>query len=80
MPWSNQSGGGGGQGPWGGGGRGGSGGPGGQPPDIEELIRKGQERVRGMIPGGGASPTIIGLIVAVVVVVWLATGFYRVQP
>jgi membrane protease subunit HflK len=79
MPWSNQSGGGG-QGPWGGGGRGGSGGPGGQPPDIEELIRKGQERVRGMIPGGGASPMIIGLIVAVVIVVWLATGFYRVQP
>lgn len=80
MPWSNQSGGGGGQGPWGGGGRGGSGGPGGQPPDIEELIRKGQERVRGMIPGGGASPMIIGLIIVVVIAVWLATGFYRVQP
>ena len=47
MPWSNQSGGGGGgggQGPWGGGGGGG-----GKPPDIEALLRKGQERMRGMI-------------------------------
>lgn len=83
MPWSNQSGGsggGGGQGPWGGGGRGGSGGPGGQPPDLEDLIRKGQERVRGMIPGGGASPAVIGLVIVVAIAAWLATGFYRVQP
>ena len=53
MPWSNQSGGGGGggggQGPWGGGGGGG-----GKPPDIEALLRKGQERMRGMMPGGGS--------------------------
>ena len=80
MPWSNQSGGGNdGKGPWGGGGRGGSGGSGGQPPDIEDLIRKGQERVRGLIPGGGASPTIIALLVALAVAVWLATGVYRVE-
>ncbi|MEX2617452.1 MAG: FtsH protease activity modulator HflK [Alphaproteobacteria bacterium] len=80
MPWSNQSGGSnGGRGPWGGGGgRGGSGGPGGQPPDFEDLIRKGQERVRGMIPGG-ASPTILALLVALALVVWLATGLYRVE-
>ena len=50
MPWSNQSGGGGGgQGPWGGSGGGSGGGRGsggGQPPDIEELLRKGQDRTR----------------------------------
>ena len=42
MPWSNQSGGGGGgggggEGPW----SGGSGGSGPQPPDLEEMLRKG---------------------------------------
>jgi len=84
MPWSNQSGGGGGggQGPWGGGGGGGGGGGrGGQPPDIEAMLRKGQERVRGMLPGGGgASPKFIALLVAVAIAVWLGTGFYTVKP
>jgi len=82
MPWSNQSGGGdNGQGPWGGGSGGGGGAGGGRPPpDIEEMLRKGQERVRSMIPGGGASPKIIILLVVVAAMLWLATGFYRVQP
>ena len=81
MPWSNQSGGGGnGQGPWGGGG-GGAGGPGGRPPpDIEEMLRKGQERVKTILPGGGASPKIVVLLIALAVLAWLLTGFYRVQP
>lgn len=80
MPWSNQSGGGGnGQGPWGGGG--GAGGGGGRPPpDIEDMLRKGQERVKNILPGGGASPKIIILLVALAIVAWLITGFYRVQP
>jgi membrane protease subunit HflK len=59
MPWNNQGGwqgGGGNRGPWGQGpsgppGRGGGGG--GQPPDLEELIRKGQERLKTILPGGG---------------------------
>lgn len=81
MPWSNQSGGGdNGQGPWGGGSGGGGGAGGRPPPDIEEMLRKGQERVRTMIPGGGASPKIIILLVVVAALLWLATGFYRVQP
>lgn len=81
MPWSNQSGGGGnGQGPWGGGGGGAGGGGGRPPPDIEDMLRKGQERVRNILPGGGASPKIIMLLVALAVVAWLITGFYRVQP
>jgi membrane protease subunit HflK len=80
MPWSNQSGGGdNGQGPWGGG-SGGGGGGGRPPPDIEDMLRKGQERVRTLIPGGGASPKIILLLVVVAILLWLATGFYRVQP
>jgi len=84
MPWSNQSGGG---GPWGGGGGGGGQSPWGrpprggkQPPDVEELLRKSQERVRRFVPGGFGSGKVIVVLVAVALVAWMATGFYRVQP
>ena len=43
MAWNPQ---GGGQGPWG------RGPAGPQPPDIEELLRRGQDRVRRILPGG----------------------------
>jgi modulator of FtsH protease HflK len=79
MPWSNQSGGGGGgggQGPWGSG----SGGGGTPPPDLEEMLRKGQDRLKNLIPGGGGSMMGIVLVIAVIAAVWLATGLYRVQP
>ena len=54
MLWSNQSGGGGG-GPWGrpggnGGGPWGNGGGGKTPPNLEDLLRRGQDRLRGLIP------------------------------
>ena len=90
MPWSNQSGGGGGGGgPWGrgsggnGGGPWGSGGGGGgkTPPNLEDLLRRGQDRLRGVMPGGslggGKSFVVIG---ALAVGLWLATGFYTVAP
>jgi membrane protease subunit HflK len=81
MPWQNQGGGG---GPWGSGGGGspwGRGGGGGmQPPDLEDLIRKGQDRFKKMMPGGAASPRAIGLIALAAVIVWGVTGFYRVNP
>ncbi len=48
MPW-NQPGGGGGGGPWG------SGGGGAQPPDLEEILRRGQERFRRAMPGSVGS-------------------------
>ena len=74
-PWGG--GGGGGQGPWGGG----SGGPGGgQVPDVEEMLRRAQERVRGMLPGGGGGAKGAILIFLAVVAIWLGSGFYRVQP
>ncbi|MCG8545446.1 MAG: FtsH protease activity modulator HflK [Alphaproteobacteria bacterium] len=84
MPWQNQSsgggpwgggGGGGGQGPWGG--RGGGGTP---PPDLEEMLRRSQDKIKKFMPGGGSAGKIIPLIVIVVAALWLATGFYRVQP
>ncbi len=89
MPWQSQGGGpwgggSGGGGPWGG--RGGSGGRGGgplgggqQPPDIEEIIRKVQARLKGFLPGGGMGGRGILLAIAVVIGIWLLTGFYRVQ-
>ena len=96
MPWSNQNGGGGGGGPWGRpGGNGGSpwGGGGKTPPNLEDLLRRGQDRLRGLIPGGGgpgggggggASGFGGGRSAAVVAglaaAVWLATGFYTVAP
>ena len=88
MAWKNQGGpwgGGGGQGPWGGGGGSGGGGgrgPGGgmQPPDVEEVLRRAQERIKRFIPGGGGGGKGIVLILIAVVAIWFATGFYRVQP
>src|SRR5579885_2409785 len=76
MAWNNNSGGGGGPGggggggPWGGGGSGGGGGNRGgggpfggrRPPDMEDVIRRGQERLRNLIPGGFGSFKGIQLI------------------
>jgi len=82
MPWSNQSGGGG--GPWGSGSRGpwGSGPqqPGGsRPPDLEEFLRRSQDRLRSLMPGnlGGRG---IALIALAAVVLWGFSGFFRVEP
>jgi membrane protease subunit HflK len=88
MPWSNQSGGG---GPWGGGGGNGGGpwgqgprgqgGPGNTPPDLEDIIRRGQDRLKNVLPGGGgASPAMFGLIVLGLAVLWLFQAIYTVQP
>ena len=81
MPWSNQRGswqgggqGGGGQGPWGRG----PGGP--RPPDLEELLRKGQDKIKRYMPSGVGGTRGLFLIIAVVLAVWLSTGLYRVQP
>ena len=81
MPWSNQGGGGdggsggsGGQGPWGRG----PGGP--QPPDLEELLRKGQDRMKRFLPGGVGGGRGLLLIIVLVLAVWLGSGFYTVEP
>ncbi|MEE8213584.1 MAG: protease modulator HflK N-terminal domain-containing protein, partial [Alphaproteobacteria bacterium] len=86
MPWENKSSGGG--GPWGGGsnggggggpwGRGGGGG-GPKPPDFEEIIRRGQDRFKGLLPAGGfGGGRGFLVILAIVVVGWMLTGLYRV--
>jgi membrane protease subunit HflK len=88
MPWKSQGGGpwgggGGGGGPWGGGG--GSGGPfggggrGPQPPDIEEMLKRSQDRVKRLLPGAGGAKGLILLLIAVVGF-WSLSGIYRVEP
>jgi membrane protease subunit HflK len=65
------------------------------PPDLDEIVRKLQERVSGLLggkrggagggPGGGGgrgdlSTKTIGVILAVVLIGWLFTGIYIVAP
>ncbi|MDR3372643.1 MAG: FtsH protease activity modulator HflK [Ancalomicrobiaceae bacterium] len=85
MPWSNQSGGGGG---WRGGGGGGPWGSpprgpgnGQQPPDLEEILKRGQDRLRSLLPGGNGfgAPAVLGIL-AIAVILWGLTGVYRVEP
>ncbi len=82
MTWKNQSG-----GPWGGGGgpRGpwGSGpqpGSGPTPPDLEDLIRKGQDKLKSLLPGGSFGGWGGLLLLAAAILFWMLSGFYRVQP
>jgi len=83
MPWNNQSGGGGGSksggnggGPWGQGPTGG-----GQPPDLEEMLKRGQDKVKQVMRGGGIPGPLLFLvaIVAGAIIAWQAFTF-RVQP
>ncbi len=79
MPWTNQSGGGGsGGGPWGGGQSPWGRGP--QGPKVEDLIRRSQDKMRGVLPGGFGSMPGLLLIAAVAIFLWLASGIYQVQP
>ena len=92
MPWTNQGGGGpwgprgsnggnGGGGDDGAGGSWGRGGPAGGPqgPDIEDLLRRGQDRIRGFLPGnlGGKG---ISFVLLILVALWLGSGFYTIAP
>jgi membrane protease subunit HflK len=81
MSWKNQSG-----GPWGSGGgpRGawGSGqqpGGGPTPPDLEELVRRSQDKIKNLLPGGSFGGWGSLLIVLGAIALWMLSGFYRVQ-
>jgi modulator of FtsH protease HflK len=93
MPWSNQSGGGWnnnnsgpggpwGQGPWGPGPQGPRGG-GGNPPDLEEIIRRGQDRLKKALPGGTGrmgTPLFWGVAAAALIALYAFKSIYTVQP
>jgi membrane protease subunit HflK len=70
MAWNPQ---GGGQGPWG------RGTPGPQPPDIEELLRRGQDKFKRFLPGGMGTARAIILAVIAIAAIWLASGLYRIE-
>ena len=88
MPWNNQSGGGG--GPWGGGGNGGGpwgqgprgpGGPQQTPPDLEDIIRRGQDRLKRALPaGGGFNASWLAIGAVVLAAFWVYKAVYTVQP
>jgi len=78
MPWKNQGG-----GPWGSGPKGPwGGGPqptGPRPPDLEDLLRRGQDRLQSILPGGHMSMMGVLLIIVAGLAIWGLSGFFRVQ-
>ena len=51
-----------------------------QPPNLEELLRRSQDRFRRALPGGFSSGTGVAIVLVAILVLWLASGFYRVLP
>ncbi|MCW8922084.1 MAG: FtsH protease activity modulator HflK [Gammaproteobacteria bacterium] len=84
MAW-NEPGGNGNKDPWGGGNRGDNQGP----PDLDEILANLQKKFSGLFggKGGGSRSTAsgsggglgIGLVVALIFILWMATGFYKVE-
>lgn len=66
------------------------GGRGGEPPDLEDLLQASRQRLKRAFPGGGRgmgggrgpqiNSTMIGLIGAGVLGLWLFSGLYQVNP
>ncbi len=85
MPW-NSEGGGGNQGPWGQGPWGQGGGPrrpspggrGPNPPDLDELIRKSQDKLKQVMPQGSRFGWLIPIVLVALFVVY--NSVYQVQP
>jgi modulator of FtsH protease HflK len=82
MPWSNQGGGpwgsgGGSKGPWGSGPQPSGGGS--SPPDLEELLRRSQDKLRTVLPGGNLGGKGVFLLLVAALAVWGLSGFYRVD-
>ena len=80
MPWSNQGGGpwgsGGSKGPWGSGPQ--SSGP--TPPDLEQLLRRSQDKLKSVLPGGNLGGRGFALLTLGAIVLWCVSGFFRVEP
>lgn len=84
-PWgsNNNNGGDGPKSPWGSGPGGPSGGGGsghGPQPDIDEVLRQAQENLRDFMPGGMNSGKFVTMGFILLVLLWLASGFFIVEP
>ena len=92
MAWNNENGGDnqGDESPWGksngrrrasgGGGKGGSPFGGNTPPDFDQVFRQNKERFMRMVPNGFGNKRILGIFALILIGIWLASGFYRVNP
>ncbi len=77
MPWSNQGGGpwgSGPKGPWGSGPQSGS-----TPPDLEDLLRRSQDKLKNLLPGGNMGGRGFILLGMAAVALWFFSGFFRVD-
>ncbi len=88
-PWGRPPGNGGGnnggpRNPWGGGGggnRGGNNNNGGDlPPNIDDMLRRAQDNLRRALPGNFGTGSFIGMIAAAILVLWLLSGLYILEP
>ncbi len=90
-PWGTGprgGGGGGDRGPWGGGRGGGNGqgpsgpprGPRGPTPNLEDILRRSQDRLRSALPGGFGTSSGLAVVFLIIVGLWAASGVYRVLP
>src|SRR6202162_1652358 len=76
MPWSNQGG-----GPWGTGGSSAGGGKGPGPAyDLEEFLRRSQDKLRNFLPRGSLGGSWLPLLVLAAIAIWGLSGFFRVDP
>lgn len=81
MPWSSQNGGGGGGwkgggGPWGQGPSGGGGGS----PDLEEILKRSQDRLKQAMPGGGMGGIVALVALLLIAIVGYYGFFVAIQP
>jgi len=82
MPWNNQTGdeGKGSQGPRGPWGQGPSGGGDPTPPDLQDYLRRGRDRLRHLMPSGPFSKESLTIIGLVILGLWIMSGVYFVRP
>jgi modulator of FtsH protease HflK len=87
MPWNSDEGGGNkgpwGQGPWGQGPKGpknngGGGGRGPVPPNLDDLIRKGKDSLKTILPGGMGNSWMLPIVL--LAAFWVYSSIYQVQP
>lgn len=52
----------------------------GGPPDLEDILRKARENFRDVMPGETGPYKLGALIAAVLLALWLVSGFYFIQP
>jgi membrane protease subunit HflK len=50
------------------------------PPDLEELLRRSQDKLRSVLPGGSLGGRGLVLFALAAVVLWGVSGFFRVEP